>query len=71
MAILETHNFTFYAFAESQTHAVELLKARWELHQKKTGATYTFNELLDGVFFCKIQAGAYEENELVLENEGI
>jgi len=72
MAILETSNFTFYAFAESEKHAIELLEKRWILHQKKTGATYTFSELLDDVFFTKIQAGAYEASELPKseENEG-
>jgi hypothetical protein len=64
MAILETSNFTFYAFAESEQHAIELLEKRWILHQKKMGATYTFSELLDDVFFTAIQAGAYERSQL-------
>jgi hypothetical protein len=63
-AILETHNFTFYAFGESKTECLEMLGRRWKLHQKKTGATYEFEELLDDVYLFGITAGAYESGEL-------
>jgi hypothetical protein len=60
---MQTYEKTFTQHGRNQ-HAIELLKKRWILHQKKTGATYTFSEMLEDVFFCKIQAGAYEDNEL-------
>lgn len=64
MAILETQNFTFYAFADSKEEALGLMRKRWILHQKQTGASYTFSEMLDSVFCVAIQAGAYERSQL-------
>jgi hypothetical protein len=64
MAKLETANFEFYAFASSKTEALKMLEEKWNEHARRTGATYTFKFLRDGVFFSGIQAGAFERSEL-------
>jgi hypothetical protein len=65
MAVLETPNFTFYAFGESKEEAEKAMKARWKKHQKQTGAFWDWEfDIVDELWFTKIQAGAYERSEL-------
>ena len=63
-AILETHNFTFYAFGNSKSECRRMLEDRWKLHQKQTNATYEFTELEDSVFYFGITNGAFRDGEL-------
>lgn len=63
-AILETHNFTFYAFGNSKSECRQLLEDRWKLHQKQTNASYEFEELADSVFYFGITQGAFRNGEL-------
>lgn len=63
LGILETHNFTFYSFGSSVFDVKKLLADRWGLHQTKTGATYTFQELEDSIHFVRVTRGAFEAGE--------
>lgn len=64
MAVCETTNFTFYAFGRSRDEALAMLRAKWQTHKKRTGATWEWAELIDSVYVAGIQAGAFERSEL-------
>jgi hypothetical protein len=63
-AVLETRNFTFWAFGESKSECRRMLADRWKLHQKQTNATFEFAELEDSVFYFGITKGAFRDGEL-------
>ena len=76
MAVLETPNYTFYAFGRSKEEAQTAMQARWEKHAEacEMGGyrfVWEWAEMVEDVWFSKIQAGAFERSELPnLEEEG-
>ena len=76
MAVLETPNFTFYAFGGSKEEARNAMQARWEKHAEacESGGyrfVWEWADIVGDVWFTKIQAGAFERSELPnLEEEG-
>jgi hypothetical protein len=61
-AELQTRNFTFEAYASTEEEAKNLLAQHWKKHVKKTGATYTWEELEEEVYVCQIVLGQTYEN---------
>ena len=75
MAVLETPNYTFYAFGISKEEALKDMQARWEEHAEacELGGyrfVWEWAEMVNDVWFTKIQAGAFERSELPELNEG-
>jgi hypothetical protein len=56
-AELQTRNFTFEAYASTEEEAKNLIAKHWKKHVKRTGATYTWEELEEDVYVSPIVLG--------------
>ncbi|NBW18824.1 MAG: hypothetical protein EBR82_63705 [Caulobacteraceae bacterium] len=50
---LQTSNFDFYVIAESEEILWSEMERSWNSHRKATGATYSWDEIKDNVWFNK------------------
>lgn len=70
-ANLETRNFSFDAFSDSEAEAVELLREAWRLHREQTGHyafwLYEWHDLEDSVRMQFVRVGdCLRDGEILL-----
>jgi len=51
---IETRNFIFTTYAETETLALEQLKTAWDEHKENTGAWLDFEDFADDIRIRKI-----------------